>query len=96
MLLAELCFTPLGKGAGVSDYVTRCVKIIQKSGLEHQLTAMGTIVEGEIADVLSVVQQCFDALCVDCERVTCTAKFDYRHGRSGRIESKVKTVESKM
>jgi uncharacterized protein YqgV (UPF0045/DUF77 family) len=43
-----------------------------------------------------VLKQCFEAIAVDCERVSCTAKFDHREGRSGRLESKVKSVEEKL
>ncbi len=96
MVLAELCITPMGKGDSVSEYVTRCVKIIDNSGLNYQLTAMGTIVEGDLATLLEIIQKCFDALQIDCDRITCTAKFDYRQGRSGRIQSKVQSVVSKM
>ena len=35
-------------------------------------------------------------MAADCDRITCTAKLDYRRGYSGRLESKVKSVEEKL
>jgi hypothetical protein len=46
--------------------------------------------------VLDVVKQCFEAMSADCDRVTCSAKFDYRKGYRGRLDSKVKSVEEKV
>src|SRR3954462_3503897 len=83
MVLLEFSMAPLEKGASVGDYVARSLKIIDESGLDYRLHAMGTIIEGEIDDVLGVLKQCFQSMATDCERITCTAKLDYRRGRSG-------------
>ena len=96
MVLLEFNIVPMGKGESVSPYVARCVKIIDESGLDYRLHAMGTIVEGQIDQVLDVLRRCFDALSADCDRIVCTAKFDYRKGRTGRLESKVQSVEEKV
>lgn len=96
MVLLEFSLTPLGKGESVSPYVARCVEIIEQSGLDYRLHAMGTIIEGNLDEVLKVLHECFEALMVDCERVSCTAKFDYRKGTSGRLVSKVASVEEKL
>ena len=96
MVLLEFSMSPLEKGPSVGQYVARSLEIIDQSGLDYRLHAMGTIIEGEIDDVLGVLKKCFDAMAADCERVTCTAKLDYRRGHSGRLESKVASVEAKL
>ena len=96
MVLLEFSMAPLEKGASVGEYVARSLKIIDESGLDYRLHAMGTIIEGELDQVLSVLQKCFDVMAVDCERITCTAKIDYRQGHSGRLKSKVASVEEKI
>ena len=48
MVLLDFSMTPLGQGESVSPYVARSLKIIDDSGLDYRLHAMGTIVEGEI------------------------------------------------
>jgi uncharacterized protein (TIGR00106 family) len=87
---------PLEKGSSVGEYVARSLKIIDESGLDYRLHAMGTIVEGEFDEVLSVLKSCFEAMAKDCDRITCTAKLDYRRGHSGRLKAKVASVEEKL
>jgi uncharacterized protein (TIGR00106 family) len=96
MVLLEFSVSPLEKGESVSQYVARSVEIVERSGLEYQLHAMGTIVEGELDQVLAVLKECIEAMAADCNRVTCTAKLDYRAGHSGRLRSKVASVEQKL
>lgn len=96
MVLLEFSISPMGTGASVSPYVARSLDIIDQSGLDYQLHAMGTIIEGELDEVLAVLRQCVDAIAEDCDRVTCTAKLDYRRGHSGRLQSKVASVEDKL
>jgi uncharacterized protein (TIGR00106 family) len=96
MVLLEFSMSPLEKGPSVGEYVARSLKIIDESGLDYRLHAMGTIVEGEIDEVLAVLKQCLAAMATDCERVTCTAKLDYRRGHSGRLKTKVASVEEKL
>ena len=96
MVLLEFSIIPLGKGESVSQYVARSLEIIAESSLDYRLNAMGTIVEGELADVLGVMQRCMEAMAADCDRVTCSAKLDYRKGREGRLVSKVASVEEKL
>ncbi|MBW8885090.1 MAG: MTH1187 family thiamine-binding protein [Planctomycetia bacterium] len=96
MVLLEFSMAPLEKGASVGEYVARSLKIIDESGLDYRLHAMGTIIEGEIEEVLAVLKRCLEAMAADCERITCTAKLDYRRGHSGRLKTKVASVEDKL
>src|SRR5262245_27986832 len=96
MVLLEFSMSPLEKGSSVGGYVARSLEIIEKSGLDYRLHAMGTIVEGEIDDVLAVLKQCLQTMASDCERITCTAKLDYRRGYSGRLKTKVSSVEERL
>ncbi|MCI0357501.1 MAG: MTH1187 family thiamine-binding protein [Planctomycetaceae bacterium] len=96
MVLLEFSITPLEKGASVSRYVARSLEIIDASGLDYRLHAMGTVVEGELDDCLALLKKCIEAMAADCERISCTAKFDYRRGYSGRLDSKVTSVEEKL
>ena len=96
MILLEFSMFPLDKGESLSPYVARSLDIIDRSGLDYRLNAMGTIVEGEIDDVLAVVKQCFDAMSADCNRISCSVNVDYRKDQSGRLEAKVKSVQEKV
>src|SRR5581483_3979539 len=94
MVLLDFSMTPLGEGESVSAYVARCMEVVAASGLEHSLHAMGTILEGELDEVLAVVRRCFEALEPDCNRISCSIKIDYRKGQAGRLRSKVEKVQS--
>ena len=96
MVLLEMSITPLGKGESVSRYVADCVDIVDQSGLEYEVHAMGTIVEGELADVLDLMRRCIEQTATHSDRVTCAAKLDFRRGQSGRLKSKVTSVEAKL
>jgi uncharacterized protein (TIGR00106 family) len=96
MVLLEMSITPLGKGESVSQYVAECVNIVDQSGLDYELHAMGTIIEGELEDVLNLMRRCIEQMAKHSDRVTCAAKLDYRHGQSGRLKSKVASVEQKL
>jgi uncharacterized protein (TIGR00106 family) len=96
MVLLEMSITPLGKGESVSQYVAECVKLVEESGLDYELHAMGTIVEGELPEVLDLMRRCIERVAEHSDRVTCAAKLDFRRGHSGRIRSKVESVEEKL
>lgn len=96
MALLDFSITPLGAGESVSQYVARCVDVIDKSGLDYRLHAMGTEVEGEVGQLLDLLKQCVEALAVDCDRISVTAKLDYRKGHSGSLAGKVASVEKRL
>jgi uncharacterized protein (TIGR00106 family) len=72
------------------------MEIIERSGLDYRCNAMGTVIEGELDQLLAVVRQCFEELQKDCDRIECYLRLDYRKGYSGRIEGKVASVEEKL
>ena len=96
MVLLEFSMSPLDKGESVSAYVSRSLDIIDKSGLPYQLTPMGTIVEGEWAEVMAVVTACFERMRADCHRISTSIRVDYRAGAGGRLKSKIAAVEKKL
>lgn len=96
MVLAHFTITPMNKGESVSAYVTRALDIIDRSGLAYQLTAMGTIIEGEWNDVMTLVTACFDAMRADCDRVSVQLRIDYRAAPAGRLRAKVESVQQKL
>ena len=96
MVLLEFSIFPIDKGTSLSPYVARSLEIIDRSGLPYKCHAMGTVLEGEYDQVMDVVRRCFEAMSADCQRIECSIKIDYRQGASGRLESKVASVEAKL
>lgn len=95
-VLVDLSIFPLDKGDSLSAHVARALKIIRDSGLPYEIGPMGTSLEGEWDEVVGVVNNCFQELKKDCDRVYVALKMDYRKGPSGRIESKLRSVQEKL
>lgn len=95
-ILLEFSMTPLDKGESVGAYVARSLDLIDKSGLPYRLGPMGTCLEGEWEEVMAVVKKCFERMRQDSRRITISIKIDAREGGSGRLESKVASVENEL
>ncbi|MEM7807188.1 MAG: MTH1187 family thiamine-binding protein [Planctomycetota bacterium] len=96
MLLAEVSIWPMDQGQSVSPYVARVVRLIEASGLDHELGPLGTVIEGEVDEVFELIRQCHEELEADSDRIMCVIKTDFRRGRVGGIESKVRSVRDKL
>ena len=95
--LVEFSMFPTEATQSKSAFVARVLDIVDKSGVEYQLTTMGTIIEGEtVAEVLAVINEAYEELQIDCERVYSSIKIDYRKGPVGRLNKKVGSVEAKL
>jgi len=95
MTIMEFSMIPLDKGASFSVFVARIVALVDQSGLEYQLTPMGTIVEGEWDDLSALLTLCFQDLQKEADRISLQVKFDYRRGPGGRLRTKVQSVQAK-
>ncbi len=93
MTIAEFSIAPTGRGASVSEYVARCLDLVDRSGLDYKLNPMGTVVEGPFDDVLDLIRRCHKAVAADCERVSTIIKIDDRKGAAHQIDEKVNKVE---
>ncbi|MFD1294995.1 MTH1187 family thiamine-binding protein [Lutibacter holmesii] len=94
-VLLEFAMFPTDKGESVSPYVSKVIKLIRESGVSYQLTPMGTIIETDtVADALAIIQQSYDVLEPDCDRVYSSLKFDIRKGKSGCLKQKIASVEN--
>jgi uncharacterized protein (TIGR00106 family) len=82
----------------LSSYVAGAIKILQKEpGVKYELTAMGTILEGEMGRLLDVAgkmhSSAFDAGAL---RVATTIKIDDRRDKALTIAGKLKSVKDKL
>ena len=98
MPVVFLTITPLGTATpSVSRYVAGCERILRDSGLEHELTAMGTIIEGELDEILSVVREMHESPFRDgAMRVSTFLKIDDRRDKEHTIAGKMKSVREKL
>ncbi len=94
MVLLEFSMSPLDKGEHLAPYVARVLDVIDGSGVNYRLNAMGTILEGGYDEVMEVVRRCFEELEKDCNRISVSIKIDYRSGRESRLDAKTERLET--
>lgn len=92
-MVALFSIAPMGTGVRVAKEVTDAIRVVEESGLDYQVTAMGTLIEGDWDEVMGVIRACFDVVHEHSERVTCFIKIDDWVGKRGQIRNKVASVE---
>lgn len=96
-VLAGITIVPLGVGLSLSRYVAECERILQEAGLEPQLHANGTDVEGEWDAVFAALRRCHERLhALGAPRVTTTLQVGTRVDRDQSLADKVRSVREKM
>src|SRR3989337_701961 len=98
MAIVFVTVAPLGAATtSLPRYVAGVERILRESGLTHQLTAMGTIVEGDLDAILPVVRRMHEAPFAEGARgVSTLIKVDDRRDKDHTIEGKVRSVREKL
>ena len=99
MAIMEISIIPLGTGVtSVSQYVASAVRALEgEAGVKYELTAMGTIVEGDLDRLLGLARRMHQAvLDAGVMRVVTTIKIDDRRDKASSIDSKVKAVKRRL
>jgi uncharacterized protein (TIGR00106 family) len=99
MAIAEISIVPLGtKTPSVSQYVARAIKVLEKEkDIKYELTAMGTIVEGDLDRILAVVRKMHEETFGDgVARVLTTVKIDDRRDKSQGMKEKVDSLKKRL
>jgi uncharacterized protein (TIGR00106 family) len=94
-MLAHVAIFPTDKGESVSAQVARIIDMIAESGLAYKVTAMGTQIEGEAAEVFALIQACHMEMRKGSKRVYTTIAIDDRDGATGRLTGKIASLEAK-
>ena len=100
MIIAEVSIIPLGtKTPSVSKHLARAFRVLrEEKNIKYELTSMGTIMEGDLGEILRVARNMHEAT-FDGEvmRVVTTIKIDDRRDKTlsmkGKIESLLKKLE---
>ena len=89
---------PLGTvTTSLSSYVAGVERVLRDSGLKSQLTAMGTIIEGDIDAILPVLRRMHELPFAEgAVRVSTLIKIDDRRDKTSSIEKKVRSVMEKL
>jgi uncharacterized protein (TIGR00106 family) len=98
MAVVELSIVPIGiESTSLSSYVAQAVKVLKASSLEYQLTAMGTIISGDLDEILGAIRKmhesCFET---GAKRVLTQIRIDDRRDKVGTPEQKIRSVMGKL
>lgn len=93
-MIAELTITPMCEGEDTADWLAMVVDKIDESGLDYQVTAMGTIIETDSWDqLMDTVKECHQLILANCPRVQTDLRIDEHKGRSGMLQKRVTEME---
>ena len=96
-VMIDFCVVPLGVGVSVSPYITECQKVLAASGLNYQMHAYGTNVEGDWDAVMTTVKRCHEAVhALGAPRITTSIRLGTRTDREQSMDDKIKSVELKL
>ena len=95
-MLVVFSIVPVGAGSSLGDQLAGVLKIVDASGLPYKVNPMGTVVEGEWDEVMTLVRKCHEAVMKTGERAITTIAVDDRKGKPNRIEEKVKSIERRI
>ena len=80
----------------MSKQVSKIIDAIDKSGVNYQLTPMGTVVETDtMKEALDIIELAYKQL-EDCERVYSSLKFDIRKNTKNRLKTKIESVQRNL
>jgi len=99
MAVAEVSVMPIRKNAAsLSAGIAACLGILRDSGLKHELHAMGTVIQGDVNEILDVVGRMHRAATKqeDVWRVVTTLTIDERTDQRLTMEGKVDAVKKKL
>jgi len=94
----EVKILPIGtKTASVSDHVAGVVKILEKNGVKHELTPVGTVIEADTVDeLLDLAKKMHEFTLNNVDRVVTFIELDDRKDKKLTMEGKIKSVKEKL
>ena len=96
-VIVDFTVVPIGVGVSLSPYVAECQRVLERSGLEYQMHANGTNVEGEWEQVFAAIRDCHQALHdMGAPRISTTIKAGTRTDRQETMEEKIRSVQERL
>jgi len=99
MALIKVSIIPLGIGTtSISQYVARAVEVLQdEKDIKYELTAMGTIIEGDLDRLLTLARKMHEAVFnAGVMRAVTIIEIDDRRDKTASISSKIESVKKKL
>ncbi len=99
MALLKISIVPVGTAAtSISQYIARAVEVLEgEKDIKYELTAMGTIIEGDLDRVLTLARRMHEAVFDgETRRAVTVIEIDDRRDKPSTIGGKVESVRKKL
>ena len=98
MALMEIVVVPVGtSSSSIGDFIASVEDELDKEHVEHRLTDMGTIIEGDIEDLLPLATKLhkvpFER---GVRRVLTTITIDDRRDKEVKLDDKIESVQARL
>lgn len=94
-MVLELTIIPRGSSS-TSSTIAELIKIIESSGLDYQMTAFGTLLEGTWDQLMDIAKRCHLEARGKNARVLTMMRIDDYGDRTSEIRGAVSRVEEKL
>ncbi|MEM7196605.1 MAG: MTH1187 family thiamine-binding protein [Pseudomonadota bacterium] len=92
-VMVDVCVIPIGVGVSVSRHVAACQQIFDDAGLNYQMHAYGTNVEGSWDEVMNAIRQCHEIVHeMGAPRISTTIRLGTRSDRHQTMQDKLDSV----
>ncbi|KPC68245.1 hypothetical protein ADL26_20285 [Thermoactinomyces vulgaris] len=97
MALLEISVVPVGTGtASFSSYVDDAVKLIEKNGLNYQVTPTATVIEGDVPRLMELAMQIHqNAMSNGASRIITNICIDERTDKQMYMLNQVQAVQDR-
>ena len=97
IVIVDFTVVPVGTGVSLSPYIAEVERVLGRTGLNHELHANGTNMEGEWEDVMAAIRSCHEALhAMGVPRIHTDIKLGTRSDREQHMADKVASVKAKI
>lgn len=98
MAIVQFSVVPLGTGdTSLSKYVARVHQVLEASKVKNQLTPMGTVLEGELDEIMAVIRQVQELPFEQgAKRVMTLINIDDRRDKDATAQAKLDSVRDKL
>ena len=97
MALMQLTMVPIGSGVSVGDFVADIQKRLYEEGATFTLSDMGTIIEGDVQFLLTLLGKIYETPFVNgAVRVVTNITIDDRRDKSIGIGDKIEAVKRRI